>query len=84
MSGDSRLQKVRPFRNLGWFIAALGFTIPGIMLSFLGFIFPGILWCSNFASNESITLVLAFFVGMFGVSLWTVGIFCLYAIKAED
>lgn len=59
--------------KLFYFVAALALTLFGISLAYLGFVMPGLLWCSNFVSNEMISLVFCVFVGTIGVIL------CLFA-----
>ena len=50
-----------------------GISIVGLLLAWLGFICPGLLWCSNFTNTESISLVVAYFVGCLGVSILSAG-----------
>lgn len=66
------------------FAASLGLTLFGITLTYLGFVMPGLMWCSNFADTEMISLVICVVVGGAGLVLCSFGLIVLVqAIKLE-
>ncbi len=56
------------------FAASLGLTLFGITLAYLGFVMPGLMWCSNFANTEMITIVICVAVGVAGLVLCRFGL----------
>lgn len=84
MSGTT-LSNVSKFgAKFCFFAIAVCISWIGAGLAYLGFVLPGLLWCSNFVSNESISLMFVFIVGCFGVAVWGAGLAVLCMIMTVE
>jgi hypothetical protein len=84
VSGTAKSSISKAGTKFSYFVAAVWISWIGAGLAYLGFVLPGLLWCSNFVSNESISLMFVFIVGCVGVAVWGAGLGVLCLIMTVE